>query len=142
MVTEGAYSDLANAVYGFEGNVTYIYWDPGNSVGGLSPGQEIFRSELEALNQAKQYIGHQLNNINFRSFDLQSATHAVVTVRETWKDQLFSYPGDYPAYDEKPVKERGPYSLDVTYVLDLVQENGNPVWRVVQVQFANQPPAW
>ena len=142
MVAEGAYSDLAKAVNNFEGNVTYNYWDPANSVSGLSPENESFRSELVALNQAKQYIGHQLVNINFRSFDLQSATHAVVTVRETWKDQLFSYSGDYPVYDEKPVKERGPYSLDVTYALDLDQRNGDPVWSVTQVQFANQPPVW
>jgi hypothetical protein len=142
MVAEGAYSDLAKAVNNFEGNVTYSYWDPLNSVSGLSPENESFRSDLVALNQAKQYIGHQLVNINFRSFDLQSATHAVVTVRETWKDQLFSYSGDYPVYDEKPVKERGPYSLDVTYALDLDQRNGDPVWSVTQVQFANQPPVW
>ena len=142
MVAEGAYSDLAKAVYNFEDNATYLYWDPGNSIGGLSQEQESFRSELMALNQAKQYVGHQLNNISFRSFDLQSATHAVVTVRETWKDQLFSYSGDYPVYDEKPTRERGPYTLDVTYVLDLTQENGNPTWTVTQAQFANQPPAW
>lgn len=142
MITEGAYSDLAKAVYNYENNVTYLYWDPANSVSGLSPEQEFFRQELESLNQAKQYIGHQLNNISFRSFDLQSSTHAVVTVRETWQDQLFSYSGDYPSYDEKPIKERGPYSLDVTYVLDLVQSSGNSVWTVVQTQFANQPPSW
>lgn len=142
MVAEGAYSDLAKAVRKFERNVTYDYWDPLNSVSGLSPENESFRSELVALNQAKQYIGHQLVNINFRSFDLQSATHAIVTVRETWKDQLFGYSGDYPVYDEKPIKERGPYSLDVTYALDLDQTNGDPVWSVTQVQFANQPPVW
>ena len=142
MVAEGAYSDLAKAVYAFEDNATYLYWDPANSVSGLSPEQEFFRAELESLNQAKQYIGHQFNHISFRSFDLQSATHAVVTVRETWKDQLFSYSGNYPVYDEKPLKERGPYNLDVTYVLDLVQRNGNPIWTITQAQFASQPPVW
>jgi hypothetical protein len=142
MVAEGAYSDLANAVYNYQGNATYLYWDPKNSAGNLSPEQESFRPELDALNQAKQYIGHQLININFRSFDLQSATHAIVTVRETWKDELFSYSGDYPVYDEKPVKERGPYSLDVTYGLDLSQGDGNPVWVVTQAQFVSPPPVW
>ena len=142
IVAEGAYSDLARAVYNFEENVTYLYWDPKNSADGLSPEQESFRPELEALNQSRQYIGHQLNNINFRSFDLQSGTHAVVTVREIWKDQLFSYTGDYPTYEEQPVKERGPYSLDATYILDLTQSNGNSNWTVSQVQFASPPPAW
>ncbi len=138
MVAEGAYSDLAKAVYTFEENVTYLYWDPIYSISGLAPEQEGFRSEIESLNQAKQYIGHQLNNINFRSFDLQSSTRAVVTVRETWKDQLFSYPGANPNYDEKAISERGPYSLDVTYVLEYVTDTNNPYWKVAQAQYANR----
>jgi hypothetical protein len=100
------------------------------------------RSELEGLNRAKQYIGHQLMNLGFRSFDLQSPTKAVVTTRETWKDQLFGYSGDSPGYDEQPISERGPYTLDVTYVLEQKQESWGLVWEVTQVLYSNQPPGW
>ena len=141
MVSEGAYSDLANGVSTFQKDMTNIYWDPGNSIENMNPAQEPFREEITVMAQSKRYMGHQLVNMGFRSFDLQSETRAVVTTRETWKDQLFEYSGDY-VYDGQVIKERGPYVLDVTYVLEKVQEPWGVVWKVVQAQFSNQPPGW
>lgn len=142
MIQEGGYSELAEAIYNFTDNVTYLYWDPVYSLTGLTPVQEYLRSELERLNQAKQYIGHQLVNLGFRSFDLQSPTKAVVTTRETWKDQLFGYTGDFPNYDEDLIAERGPYTLDVTYIVEQKQQAWGLAWEVTQVSFSNQPPEW
>jgi hypothetical protein len=141
-VDEGGYSDLAEAVATFEKDLTYIYWDPVYSLESLSPTLEPYRAELEAMNQSKEYIAHQLVNVGFRSFDLQSPTQAVVTARETWKDKRYAYTDANPLYDEQPIGERGPYVLDVTYVLEQVTESWGTVWKVVQFTYANQPPAW
>lgn len=141
-VDEGAYSDLSSAVASFENDLTYIYWDPVYSLENLSRAQEGFRAEIENLGKAKQYIGHQLVNVNFRSFDLQSENNAVVTARETWMDKLYSFSGDTPSYEEQAVKERGPYPLDVTYILEKVEESWGSVWEVVQAQYNSQPPGW
>jgi hypothetical protein len=142
LIPESAFSDLASAVSNFQEGIAYLFWDAKNSSDYLNPNQEIFRAEIEALNQAKQYYGHQLLHSTFRSFDLQSPTRAVVTARETWKDQLFSYSGEYPNYDETPLLERGPYTLDVIYVIEYKTESYGSFWEVVQVQYQNQAPSW
>jgi len=142
MIQDSSYSELSRGVHSFQKNLTNIYWEPGYSLENLSPTMEPYRAELNGLTQARQYIGHQLINVNFRSFDLQSPTRAIVTVRETWKDQLFAYSGEYPNHDEPVLDERGPYQLDVTYVLELTQESNWAYWQVVQFILNNSAPAW
>jgi hypothetical protein len=95
-------------------------------------------AEIKTLQANKQYEGRQLLRSEFRSFDRQSAGKAVVTVRETWQDALYEY-DDYPAqFGATPVKERGPYTLDVTYTL----ERGEYGWEASRIVYANQPPKW
>ncbi len=142
IIQDPSYSDLSSGVRSFQNNLTNIYWEPAYYVEDLSPILESYRAELNGLAQAHQYIGHQLINMNFRSIDLQSATRAVVTVRETWKDQLYAYSGEYPNHDEPVMAERGPYPLDVTYVLEFVQEPNQSYWNVVQYLLNNAVPAW
>jgi len=141
-IQDMANSDLSRGVHSFQKNLTELYWEPGYSLENLSPVMEPYRAELNSIVQAHQYIGHQLISVNFRSFDLQSPTRAIVTVREIWKDQLFAYSGDYPNHDEPVLDERGPYQLDVTYVLELVQESQWSYWDVVQLVQNNSAPAW
>jgi len=136
MVQEGAFADLARAVKDFQDNLTQLFWEPSYALEYLEPPQEQFRQEVMTLNDRQQFYGHQLINSTFRSFDLESQTRAIVTARETWKDQLFTYDNDNPA------AERGPYTLDVTYILEFGGDSGNPRWRVVQATYANQPPSW
>ena len=38
--------------------------------------------------------------------------------------------------------ERGPYSLDVTYTLEYVQDEHRAGWQVEAFVYANQPPEW
>lgn len=142
MVQEGGFSDLMRAVTQFQDDVTNLFWEPEYSLTVIDAALEQFRSEAEALVAKNQNYGHQLINSTFRSFDLESQTRAIVTTRETWKDQLFNTEDGVPVYDAAPLAERGPYTLDVTYVLELSADSQFPTWRVVQATFANQPPAW
>ena len=134
--TESAF--VRQGVTSFQGGITYLYWDPIYMVDSLDPAQEGWRAELQALNAQKQYIGHQLVSVDFRSLDFQTASMAVVTTREIWQDKLYAYAGDYPDYSEAALDERGPYTLDITYTLEFV----DGAWRVVQVVYNTQPPAW
>ncbi len=135
---QSEFTDLTSAILQFQQIVTYAYWELGwgniSSEAALAP----IQSELQALLGEKKYIAHQLVNSQFRSFDLQSDTQAVVTVRETWQDKLFQFSGDYANFDEAPLAERGPYTLDATYTIE--EQDG--FWRVTQVVYANQPPSW
>ena len=45
-------------------------------------------------------------------------------------------------YDDELVAQRGPYTLDVTYTLERVQEERGPIWRLTRAVYANEPPAW
>jgi hypothetical protein len=137
--SQGEYSDLTLAVQSFQNDATSAYWDPKNTLDYSSSNVVgILRPELESLISQGQYVGHQLVSTQFRSFDLQSETKAVVTVREVWQDSL--YVGEYPDIGAEPLAQRGPYTQDVTYTLELLP--GNASWQVSQAVYASQPPAW
>ncbi len=140
LVEEGETSDLTTAVFAFEDGLTSAYWtlDP---QGIRAAGPEVLeqlRSELEALRAEKHFVGHQLVSTGFRSFDRQSEDVAVVTVRETWQDELYQI-GDFPGDPAgAALAQRGPYTLDVTYTL----ERGEAGWLVTGVVYADAPPDW
>ena len=142
-VPESSYDDLRVGVSRFQGDLAYVFWDPINSIGVFGSAFDQFQPELEALNQSKSYIGRQLVSSYFRSYDLQSPTRAVVTVRETWKDSRYTYSEISPMYDEAPAAQRGPYVLDATYTLEYNQESsGYGYWTVAQVFYNTAPPDW
>jgi hypothetical protein len=87
-------------------------------------------------------MGHQLVRAEYRSFDLQSATLAVVTAHETWQDTLYGITQDYPDTGDPVVAQRGPYALDVTYTLELSDTEQGRRWHVTNVVYAQQPPAF
>jgi hypothetical protein len=141
LVAEGEFSQLGQAVKVYQDNVTMIYWTPQDADYYMDAASEWVRPEVESLTAQKHYVGHQLVSTHFRSFDLQSQTTAVVTVREVWQDSLYTFTGDYPNYDEAPAGKRGPYTLEVTYTLTL-QPGPPESWIVTNTVYNTQPPAW
>jgi len=99
-------------------------------------------SQIKTWQAEKRYLGHQLVSSQIRSFDLETDSKAVVTVRETWEDNMYIYQGDYPEYIEQSFAERGPYELDVTYTLELKEEETGSIWQITWIVYANQPPEW
>ena len=100
-------------------------------------------AEIDALRAEKHFEGRQWVGTDYRSFDLQSANLAVVTVRETWQDTLYAYPTAHPAETGNPddmqtLGTRGPYTLDVTYTLERTDEN----WVVTRIVVTGARPAW
>jgi len=141
-VEQGEFANLSVPIISYHTNVTYLFWSPSDSLASLDANSELFRAELQSLASQKQYVGHQLLYFQVRSVDIQSNTQAVVTVREVWHDKLYSYSGDYPTYEEEAIAERGPYSLDVTYTLELVESEFGSYWQTANVAYANQIPGW
>lgn len=132
-----------NIIYQFQTSLSFVYWDLDVENYLYVASDDVkaqFAAEMDALRGGNQYIGHQWIHASYRSLDRQSETMVVITVRETWRDMLYSFteaPGDMaPSHD--PIAQRGPYTLDVTYTL----ENIDGQWRVTRVVYANQPPAW
>jgi hypothetical protein len=143
LVNETEYDELSRAVIQFQNSVTQAYWyRDAQYLAGGGPAAERVTSEISSLAAEQRYMGHQMLTSQFRSFDLQSPTLAVVTARETWQDTLYVLSQYSPEYDEEVAGARGPYSLDATYTLELVEEGQGPVWRVTNVASPGEPPAF
>jgi hypothetical protein len=140
VVTEGEFSDLRSAVADFQKSLVFAFWEPTSNSEGYAAGLQSFKAELEALRNAKQYESKLLIRSNMLSFDVQTDQRAVVTVEETWLDQVFN--GEYPDVGGEVVAERGPYTLIAQYVLSYAPENSWQPWTVEQVTYQEQPPEW
>jgi hypothetical protein len=138
------HAELQEAVYRFQKQVNWIYWDVStDNVPFNDRIKAVFQPYVEILRKINRYEGRQLVSSSYRSFDLQSDTLAVVTVRETWQDWLYQ-PVEYFGDGEgEALAQRGPYTLDVTYTVEKGQNESDPdQWDVTNVVYANQPPAW
>jgi hypothetical protein len=132
-----------SAIYSFQGNLSFAYWDlePSYLYNASDSVQAQLGAEFDALRQAQQFMGRQWLHASYRSFDIQAEDMAVVTVRETWEDTLYSFegaPGD-GSTQSSVIGHRGPYPLDVTYTLKK-QEDGR--WMISNVVLNNEPPTW
>jgi len=145
LVDEIEYELLSRTVQEFRGSITQAYWyrDPVYLAGG-GPAAERVTSEMASLTAAQRYMGHQLLASEFRSFDLQSPTLAVVTARESWRDTLYALQEWSPEIDDAVVSQRGPYSLDATYTLELIDRGQDlgTAWQVTNLVYAGEPPAF
>jgi len=137
---EGEHADLRRGISRFQASLVEAFWylEPGQ----LAAGDELAAElgfEIESLRAEGQYQGRRLMGVDYRSFDRQSDTLAVVTVRERWNDTLHEFEGEWPTYGEPAVSERGPYAVDLTYTLEQLEPYG---WQVTRVVFDEGPPAW
>jgi hypothetical protein len=143
LVDEIEYDGLTRAVSGYQDYVTEVYWyrnsEPHSADGSAL---QAVRREIDRLTAAGQYMGHQLLGTDFRSFDLQSPTLAVVTASETWQDTLYALQEWSPEMDDTVLAQRGPYVLDATYTLEQVDEGQGPAWVVTDVVYRQEPPAF
>ncbi|UCH60852.1 MAG: DUF3160 domain-containing protein [Anaerolineales bacterium] len=143
LITATEYDELSQSLFNFQQALTSTYWYQQEL---MQPEQGNLAAEINAQIQSwqaeKRYLGHQLLGSQIRSFDLESPSKAIITVRETWKDSLYGYQGEYPNYDEIPQAERGPYDLDATYTLEFKEEGTWLHWQVTRLVYANQAPEW
>jgi hypothetical protein len=143
LVNETEFADLGRAITQYQNSVTQAHWfrDSVYLSGGGSAAAQV-TSEISSLTATQRYMGHQLAGSQFRSFDLQSPTLAVVTARETWQDTLYVLGQYSPEVDDVTAGARGPYVLDATYTLELKDVGQGPVWQVSGVVYAQEPPGF
>jgi hypothetical protein len=139
-VEEGEYASLQLAVVSFQTSITNIFWNAAYSEPDYSGPLAVFKNELEDLRAAQQYEGRQLIRSQFTSFDLQSETKAVVTMRETWEDKRYN--GEYPDEGVPEAAHRGPYTITTRYTLEYVVEGDQAAWKVTSFDYIEPPPAW
>jgi hypothetical protein len=145
LVDEIEYEELSRAVEEFRWSVTRAYWyRHEDEFAGGGQGAQAILADVMRFAAAGQYLGHQLAGAEFRSFDLQSATLAVVTARESWRDTLYALQEWSPELYDAVLGQRGPYSLDATYTLELIDRGQElpPAWQVTNVVYVGEPPAF
>ena len=141
LVNETEYAELSRAVLQYQKSVVEGYWyhEPQYLSGEAASAQAVL-DDIQRLLGTGQYLGRQLLGTHFRSFDLQSPSLAVVTARETWQDTLYELGLYSPEMDDIVLGARGPYTLDATYTLELVETEVGPRWQVTNVVHAQEPP--
>lgn len=140
LVATGEYEALRNSVYYDTKTLIDAFWCPACYVDNLSyyPILQPFADELTTLRDNQQYIGHQLLTQHFLSFDLVSATQAVVTVREVWVDTM--YAGEWPDTGMPALATRPQYEVIATYMLQLSENNYD--WDATAVSYNLPLPEW
>jgi hypothetical protein len=142
-IPETENAELQRAIYNFQTSLSGAYWDLSAEYWLWNANEDVkaqFMAFFDELRAANTFVGHQWIHASYRSFDRQSDTLAVVTVRETWQDKLYAFetePGDMEPLSD-PINQRGPYTLDVTYTLEQVDN----AWQITRVVYANEPPTW
>lgn len=137
--TATEYAAFQQTIYNFQSSISQAFWylEPTSLYVASEDVQAQFAAELNALLENSQYVGRQWISASYRSFDIQAEDRVVVTVRENWEDALYTFT-DFAGEGGEPIATRGPYTLDVTYTLEQVDER----WLVTNVVFNSQPPAW
>ena len=129
---------IQRAVYSFQRGVTEFYWYRELPYNWTEAVAAPFRSDIEALQAANEYVGRQWITAGFRSFDLQAPDLAVVTVRETWEDTRYAQNNPWQESSDPVLATRGPYTLDVTYTVERIDDT----WQVTRAVLNSAPPPW
>jgi hypothetical protein len=139
-IESSEYSALRDGAFRGATIQTEALWCPACYLDNLEsyPLLQTMSTELNALKNAQQYIGHQLISQHFLSFDMISNKQAVVTARETWQDT--KYAGEWPDEGAPVLATRPVYEVIATYNLQLDGNGYN--WVVTQVSYNTTPPEW
>ncbi|MGW8225666.1 MAG: DUF3160 domain-containing protein [Anaerolineales bacterium] len=141
MVDEAEYEELGRAILEFQKSLTDAYWfQSSDYLSGSGQAAEQVENEIRSLTSEKRYMGHQLLDSQILSFDIQSPTLAVVTTRESWQDTLYAATEYSPESGDEVVAQRGPYTLNGTYTLELVDQESWSAWQVSEAFYAEPPP--
>jgi hypothetical protein len=164
-VPQAAPLDIQRALYRFQLDWrSVLYYTVGSAgvehdCGTIAPGyfgvpvsdevRQQARAAVEALREQRQYEGRQWISTDYVSVEPASADLINMTVRETWSDYLVTYEGENPfdwSLQQAPepiTARRGPYTVDVTYVLErLADPLAYYQWSVVSMTELTPRPAW
>lgn len=139
-VEETEETALRAAVWDFNAELVEALWGPSPGwLDHVATGQalQVNQAYVQSLLDQGLYEGYKLVRLDYLSFDIQDATHAVVTTRETWSAKRYRSAED--AWEEGTLLATRPeHTLGVVYNLEKVGDN----WLVSRVQVQGTVPAW
>ncbi len=130
---------LRAAVWQFNQQFTSAAWWPDPTyMDAVATGTalETTKAYVQSLVDQGLYEGRSLLQLNYLSFDLQSATQAVVTTHEKWSGER--YRSTEEGMEGTLIATRAEYTVGVVYRLEQV----NGVWLISQVELQGTEPEW
>ncbi|MCK6552025.1 DUF3160 domain-containing protein [Myxococcota bacterium] len=151
IVDEVVSQELAQRIMSFtEAWVSAIWYSDEKSPELYLEGKALAEATSTITEQEKkrEYVGKKRLLVEFLSFDFQDATHATVTARETWQDELNR--GDPVEEELEKLGERGPYTIEVTYSLvkrdppkgETPFGDQGAAWKITTIVKRPSEPAW
>jgi len=132
---------LRTSVWRFNNQLVSALWDPyPDYLDAVAIGEalEVNKAYAQSLVDQGLYEGYQLIRMDYLSFDLQDATHAVVTTRETWSAEQYQADPEYSYEPGTLIAQRPAHTLGVVYNLEKV----DGTWMVSRVEVSGEVPAW
>ena len=93
---------------------------------------------IEQLKGAGQFVGLKRLSLEYLSFDMQDATHATVTTRERFSEELREGSPLEPGADPPIIGTRPPYESTVAYTM--VKEGD--AWKITRIVVNDPPGDW
>jgi hypothetical protein len=139
-VDETEEAALRAAVWQFNQQLVSALWEPyPDFLDTVAIGQalQVNKAYAQSLLDQRIYEGDKLIRLDYLSFDLQDATHAVVTTRERWSAERYQMGAE--DYDPGPlIATRAEHTLGVVYNLEKVGDS----WLVSRVEVSGTVPDW
>jgi hypothetical protein len=118
--------------------IAAAWWPEPSYLDGVATGEALGldKAHVQSLVDQNLYEGHHLVRLDFLSFDLQDADHAIVTTREAWWSERFHAtdmwePGEL-------VSTRAQYTVGMIYHLERI----DGVWFVSRILVEGDVPGW
>jgi hypothetical protein len=132
---------LRAAVWDFNTQlISALWWPAPGNLTTVATGEalEVNQAYAQSLIDQRLYEGYLLVQMEYLSLDLQNATQAVVTTRETWSAERYQADPDY-AYEEGTlIATRAEHTVGVVYNLEKVAGK----WLVSRVEVQGEVPGW
>lgn len=138
MVEETPAKDLADTIRSFNDKLTEALWLTDVAYVEqylVDPELSDTRNYIAQLKGQGQFVGLKRLALEYLSFDLQDATHATVTTRERFSEELRSGSPLEAGTEPPVVGVRPPYETTVAYTM----VKGDAGWQIAQI-VVNNPP--
>lgn len=141
MVDDTPAKELADTIRNFNDKLTESLWftDIANVQDFLSdPELTDTQRYIDQLKAAGQFVGLKRLSLEYLNFDMQDATHATVTTRERFSEELRSGTPFESSPEPPVIGTRAPYESTVAYTMVKQGE----AWKINRIVVHNPPGDW
>ena len=141
MVEETPAKALADTIRVFNDKLTEALWFTDSSYVDdylIDPELADTRRYIDQLKGQGQFVGLKRLSLEYLLFDMQDETHATVTTRERFSEELRKGSPSDMGNEPPVVGRRAPYESTVAHTLEKQGDN----WKISKIVVNDPPGAW